>query len=208
LADTVEHRLRRRAREDDLEQAVYGFDAKDELALHPLIREAFVDAGFGAWPEQRYPGDEHRSKKSEGKRCDLVLTPAPGALPLADRELQGTLFAQGPACPLEHAYWLEIKTVAQHETGGPFARYAAELLQPVTQDVKKLWSDPSIRFAGLLILLFTADQTTAQHDLNVWHERCLARGFPVAPAAIRFLPITERIGNACCACALFGVRGA
>lgn len=111
------------------------------------------------------------------------------------------------AVDAEHAYWLEIKSVAQFETTGPFPRYSTELFSTVTQDIKKLWTDGAICFAGLLLVLFTADQATAQHDLDTWHARCLDRGQPVAIPAIRGFPITDRIGNAYCAVALFGIRG-
>lgn len=205
LADAVAAGLEARARADDLEQAVYGFDALPELGLHPLIHQSFREAGYGVWPEQRYPGDWHRTRRSEGQRCDVVLTR--DNLPLRDPEVRSTLFDQQPAADPEEAYWLEIKTVAQFETGGAFRRYSAELLSPVMQDVRKLWSDPVILHSGLLLVLLTADRDTAEHDLLAWHERCLRRGFPVAAPALRGFPITERIGNAWCAVAVFGIRG-
>lgn len=206
IADAVFEGVRRQAEQDDLEQAVYGFDARDELRLHPLIAQALRDAGCGVWPEQRYPDDQLRPRRSEGRRCDLVLTR--DDLPLRDPLIRGTLFDHQPATDPQDAYWLEIKTVAQFETGGPFARYSAELLAPVAQDVRKIWSDSVIRHGGLLLLLFTQNRQWAEHDLAVWHDRCLQRGLPVAPPAVRGLAITDRIGNAWCAVAVFGIRGA
>lgn len=205
IADAVAKGLALQAQCDDQEQAVYGFDALDELGLHPIIRQALQSAGWGAWPEQRYPGHWHKVKRSEGLRCDLVLTP--DALPLRDESVRGTLFDDGSAVDTTTAYWLEIKTVAQHQTDGPFKRYSAELLSPVAKDVQKIWSDGVIQHGGLLIVLFTEDQSTAEHDLAVWHERCLKKGFPVGPPAVRGLPIRDRIGNAWCTAAVFGVRG-
>jgi hypothetical protein len=205
IAEAVHAGLEQRAREDDAEHAVYGFDALDELGLHPVIAEALRGSGMGAWPEQRYPGHWHKRKKSHGQRCDLVLTP--GGVPLRDPEVKSTLFDDGSACDAEAAYWLEIKTVAQHETGGPFKRYSAELLSPVANDVKKIWSDGVIQHGGLLLVLFTAGQEVAEHDLAVWHERCLRKGFPVGPPAVRGVPLTDRIGNTWCTVAVFGVRG-
>ncbi len=90
IADCIEAGLRERARADDLEQAVYGFDALDELGLHPLIQRALRAGGYGVWPEQRYPGDWHKRRRSEGRRCDIVLTRE--GLPLRDPELKDTLF--------------------------------------------------------------------------------------------------------------------
>ena len=97
--------------------------------------------------------------------------------------------------------------MAQFETSGAFKRYSAELLSPVMKDVKKIWSDGVIQHGGLLIALFTQTQEIAEHDLAVWHERCMRKGFPVGPPAVRGFPITDRIGNAWCSVAVFGVRG-
>jgi hypothetical protein len=205
IADAVAAGLMKRAAEDDLEHAVYGFDALDELRLHPLVGDALREHGFGVWPEQRYPGHWHKTKRSEGLRCDLVLTF--DNRPLRDQTVKDTLFDTGEAVDAEAAYWLEIKTVAQHETSGAFKRYSAELLSPVMKDVKKIWSDGVIQHGGLSIVLFTESQTIAEHDLTVWHERCLQKGYPVGVPAVRGFPITDRIGNRWCSVAVFGVRG-
>lgn len=205
IADAVEAGLRRRARADDLEQAVYGFDHLDELGLHPLLHDALRAEGYGVWPEQRYPSDVRKRKRSEGKRCDIVLTP--DGLPLREPAVKDTLFDQVDACDPENAYWLEVKSVAQFETTGPFARYSAELLSPVAADVKKLWGDGLVYHAGLLLVLFTVDQQVAEHDVLAWHRRCLDRGYPVAAPASRGFAINDRIGNGWCEAAVFGVRG-
>jgi len=205
IADLVADRLQARAQADDLEQAVYGFDTCDELELHPLIHEALRHANWGVWPEQRYPSDMIRPRRSEGQRCDVVLTR--NELPLRDPLVKGTLFDDQPAADPQQAYWLEIKTVAQFETSGPFRRYSSELLATVTRDIKKIWGDPMIRHGGLLLVLFTQNQHVAEHDLDVWHRRCLDRGFPVGVPAIRGFAMTDRIGNGWCAIAVFGVRG-
>ena len=206
IADAVHQGLLQRAAEDDLEQAVYGFDALDELGMHPIIQNALREPGYGVWPEQRYPGDrKKKSKKSHGRRCDIVL--APDNQPLRDPQVKSTLFDAPNATDFEDAYWLEVKLVAQFETGGPFKRYASELLSPVASDIKKLWNDPHIYHAGLLLILLTHDQATSEHDLFTWHRRCLERGYPVSAPAVRGFKITERIGNGYCAAAVFGVRG-
>lgn len=205
IVDAVEAGLVKRAAENDAEHAVYGLDALDELGLHPILQKTLLDAGYGVWPEQRYPGHTSKRKRSEGLRCDAVLTP--GGKPLRNEDVAGTLFDDGNQIDPQAAYWLEIKTVAQYETSGPFKRYSAELLSPVAKDVKKIWSDRLIQHGGLLIILFTADQETAEHDLAVWHERCLRKGFPVGPPAVRGFAITDRIGNSWCSVAVFGVRG-
>ena len=206
IVEAVVEGLGRRARALDEEQAVYGLDSLDELGLHPVIQEALRQAGWGIWPEERYPGDQIRPRRSQGKRCDVVLTPQPH-LALRDPLAAGTLFAGQDTVEVEEAYWLEIKTVAQYECGGPFARYSAELLAPVVEDVGKLWRDESIRHGGLLLVLFTQTQETAEHDLAIWHDRCLNRGYPVATGIVRGFALTDRIGNGWCAAALYCVRG-
>ncbi len=205
LADAIVAGLHARAQADDLEQAVYGFDRLDELGLHPLIQQSLRDAGYGVWPEQQYPDDWSKPRRSEGKRCDMVLTPGPDR-PLRDPLIRATLFDNADAIDPGEAYWLEVKTVAQFETTGPFARYSAELYAPVTADIKKLWQDGVIQHAGLLLVLFTADARTAEHDLALWHRRCLDKGLPVSPPAIRGLTITDRIGNGYCSVAVFAVH--
>jgi hypothetical protein len=205
LADAIHRGLKKQADLEDAAQEVYGFDARDELGLHPILQTALLDDGYGVWPEQRYPGDWAKRKRSEGKRCDLVITPQ--GKPIRDPQVKQTLFDTAPATDASAAYWLEVKTVAQFENGGPFRRYSAELMQPVTQDVKKLWNDPIIKHAGLLLILFTADPEIAEHDLKAWHDRCLKRGYPAQPPATRHLKITDRIGNTTATTALFPIRG-
>ena len=205
IADAVEAGLKAQMRADALEQAVYGFDARSELALHPVIHTGLREAGWGVWPEQRYPDDREKPKRSHGKRCDVVLTM--DGLPLRDPLIKGTLFDATPAADEAEAYWLEVKTVAQYETDGPFAGYSRELLSPVAQDVKKLWMDSGIAAAGLLLVLFNESKEVAVHDLRAWHQRCIQRGFPVGAPAVRGFEIPDRIGNRWCHAAVFGVRG-
>ena len=207
IADTVYEGLRRRAVADEAEQVVYGFDSFDELSLHPLVQQALRDAGFGVFPEQRYPSEWDNTKQSEGKRCDVVITADATGPCLRDPRLRGTLFDRIDAIDPEEAYWLEIKTVAQYTSDGPFRGYSKELLSPVADDVRKLWADRLIFHSGLLLVLFTETQEVAEHDLIAWHDRCLKRGHPVAAPAARGFPIGNRIGNGWCEVAVFGVRG-
>lgn len=207
IVDAVAAGLKQHAAEEDEEQVVYGFDCRDELGLHPLIQQAIQSYDFGVWPEQRYPSDWNKTRQSEGKRCDIVLTEHANTVGLRDARIRGTLFDTPDAVDPEQAYWLEVKTVAQYESEGPFKGYSKELLSPVADDVKKLWSDALIFNAGLLLILFTETKEVAEHDLVAWHRRCLDRGYPVAVPAVRGFAIRNRVGNGWCAIALFGVRG-
>ena len=125
---------------------------------------------------------------------------------LVDPDAEATLFGDPEALPLEAAYWLELKTVSQFTTQGPFPRYSAELLSPVSQDIRKLAQDRLIFHAGLMLILFTADEVIATHDLRAWEERCLKRGYPVAPPVVRSFRLADRLGNGRCSVALFPVR--
>jgi hypothetical protein len=188
LADALAAGLARAADAIELEQAVYGLDACSELELHPVLHAALRDAGYGVFPEQRFPRDRHRRKRSAGARCDLVVTPDAGT-PLDD--------APG------EALWIEIKVVAQFRRLGPNRSYARALQAPVWNDVKKLASDPMIAHGLVVLVLFTADAVTADHDLDVWRDRATERGLHLWPRVQRSLPVGDRFGNRLCTVALF-----
>ena len=106
----------------------------------------------------------------------------------------------------EAAFWMEIKTVSMFTTEGAFARYSAEMLSPVRQDMKKLAGDGLIHLAGLMLVLFTTDAAIAEHDLLTWEREALRRGYPVAHPITRAFAITERLGNAHASVTLFPLR--
>lgn len=72
--------------------------------------------------------------------------------------------------------------------------------------MRKLADDPQIRHAGVLLVLFTADLPTADHDLDVWAHGARARGLPISPREQRSLAIADRIGNRQCTVALFPIQ--
>ena len=74
IADALEIGLTHKAEQLDKEQAVRGLDSLEELDLHPIIAAALLEAGYGVHREQRYPADQLKRKRSEGERCDFVLT--------------------------------------------------------------------------------------------------------------------------------------
>lgn len=227
LAEAVAGRLRSRAAELDLEQAVRGIDALTEVELHPLLREGLAEAGFGVLAERPYPGEPaRRPLHRERERCDVVLLPpdAPRGVGLADPvqvlkeadDLAATLFAAvtpaatAPGVSPRDAFWLEVKSVGQfafvNGVPGPNGAYASELVRGPALDAAKLSRDPMIEHSAVLVVLFTADERTALHDLGVMVHKCLDRDLPVCvPTTVRF-PITERIGNAVCSVSLIRVR--
>jgi hypothetical protein len=203
IADAIEEGLATEARRLDREQAVRGLDACEELELHPVLAGGLRAAGYVVWPEQHYPLPKRRRTDIEGERCDLVL--AREDAPLDTLEREPTLFDPPKLVPLDEAFWLEVKVVAQHTPEGPNARYASQLLSEVRQDVSKLSRNPGIHHAALALVLFCADDATADHDLAVWLERCLDQGLPVGSPCLRRVPITDRLGNTRCVVAVYPV---
>jgi hypothetical protein len=204
IADAIEAGLRERCAQIDLEQAVHGLDALDELALHPIIADALrMQGGFGVHREQRYPGDRMRRRFTEGERCDFVLTP--DHRELVKEDARGTLFDSPDALSLDEAFWLEAKIVWQFTCEGPNHNYSSQLLGSVRGDITKLARDPGILQAGLLLVMFVRDEAVASNDLGIWQNRCIARGLPLGMPATRVFRITDRQGNACCAISAFPV---
>ena len=204
--------LRAQAAADEAEQAVYGFDCWAELAYHPLLAEAYAAAGLGGQRECRYPSDWGKRRRNHGERCDLVLTPGGRPLQESGRHAEdpAPLFvAADPSLepvPSHHAYWLEVKTIAQFEVGGVFRRYAAELGQVVASDLLKLRNDPLIRHAGLLLVLQVADEARADMDLSLWLDKAQANGWPIETVVPGGFRINNRIGNTWCSVTLVGVK--
>jgi hypothetical protein len=229
VADAAANALSRRASELRLEQSVRGLDGLDEVSLHPILSAGFAEAGFGVYPEHPYPGEvQRRARRAERERCDLVLTPEAGQVlldPVAELRQRdaasGTLFepmaasiaaraTAARAVPPEDACWVEVKAVGQFTftagVPGPNRAYTSELLGGPVEDLIKLEWERAIRFGAALVVLFTADAPTAQHDLGVLMHRCLDREVPVQTPVVRHFPIPDLIGNADCAVCLIPLR--
>lgn len=227
LAQAAAAALRGRADELRIEQSVRGLDAMAEVEFHPLLANGFAGAGFGVHREVPYPGQPgRRPKHAERERCDLVLTPRAGLAirdPVSELKLRdagaGTLFepmaerlAVEPGIPPDEAFWLEVKLVAQFcfsgGVPGPNRTYASELLRLAASDIPKLSRDPAIRHAGVLVLLFTADRATADHDLAAFIHRCLDRDLPVGSQSMERVGIPDLIGNTLATVCLLPIRSA
>lgn len=204
IADAIAAGLQDRVDADRAAQAVSGIDALDEVSLHPELARALGHAGYGVHREERYIGARSKRSRSEGRRCDLVLTP--DNRPLQDLQAVATLFDDPNAVPLEEAFWLEVKTVAQHTPEGPNVAWTNELLGTVRADVAKLANDPDIFHAALLIVLWVESIEVAEHDLCVWQDRCLGKGLPIAAPSQRVISIQDRLGNAHCVLRVYPVR--
>lgn len=206
IAGAVEAALRGESRRLDGEQAVRGVDSLDELTLHPILARSLSDAGFGVFGEERYPSARARRNRSQGDRCDLVLTPAGGELAAPDRA--PTLFDPPDPVGLADAFWLEVKVVNQHLEGGPNTAYASTLVAALDEDAAKLARDPIIRHAGIVVILFAESAAVAVHDLDAALETVVAAGAPLHAGVRRVLPIADRLGNAVAAIDLLRVSAA
>src|SRR5262245_30087071 len=186
----------------EADQAVYGLDALDEIDLHTLLGRALEKAGFGVHREERYP--EYRSfrTRSEGRRCDLVLTQ--GGKPLARPEQLPTFFDPPDPVPLDEAFWLEVKIIAQFRPGGSNRRYSSAFA-PMRRDIAKLTNHKGIRHGGLLILMFAQDRLVTQHDLELWRFQCADQGFRLGEPSFCDIALGDRLGNTTCRAGLYPV---
>ena len=199
LTNDIAASLHTQARRLDDEHATRGIDSLNELAIQEIIRRGLADGGQHVLAEQRYPEQARHRRRSQGERCDIVLTPTAGELidPLqADTLFAGRGVDPGDAC------WIEVKTTGQfHVVDGevrPNKTYSTLLLTDVMQDARKLASDPGILHAALLVVLFTVDRPTADHDVDAWYRRAITAGIPVSrPWHVSF-EISDRHGNGCC----------
>ncbi|MEC9374611.1 MAG: hypothetical protein VYC34_12240, partial [Planctomycetota bacterium] len=209
IVDAAAEALRAEAARLDDEQSPFGIDALDELRVHPLLRNAFAAAGYTALSEQRFPGHRGRARRSEGDRCDLVLLD-PGHESLEDPLADPALF-QPPGAAPESACWIEVKLVSQFKVIDGEARpnrgYTSQLLQAATADIRKLMNDERIRAGGLLLVMFTQSDEAAEHDLDVWVNRCITKGLSIPTPVRRGFAVTDRIGNCWCETALASGRG-
>ena len=218
LVESVAGGLRAASREADLEQAVRGVDALDELRLHPLIRDSLEEAGLGVWTEVRYPGDRSDGRRNRGRRCDVVLTPArrdpvgeedpPASSAGAPTTDPAPPDRAGPLPPvsLADAYWMEVKAATQFSEEGPHRGYSQRLLQAASGDILKMSQDPLIVHGGLLLVVFARDPASARHDLAAWHLRCLEKDYPLGYPSVTGFTLADRLGNGHAAVALFPVR--
>jgi hypothetical protein len=195
--------LRARAGAADEEQSPYGVDSLRELEIQAILREGLASAGFGVQAEVRLPRRATLPRRSEGERCDIVLTHERG-VPLIDPLDAGTLFAAS-GVPMADAFWIEVKCVHQFALVDGVARpsnaYSSQLLSAAVSDLRKLASQ-GLPYAAVLLVMFGADEATLGHDLTMWAHRCLDLGLPISAPVAEGFPITDRIGNARCTVAL------
>lgn len=189
LDDSLLNEKRRRADAIELQGTLF-----ESLSQSHLAPGAVVD-GFASVTPPR--SDVAEPKASPPRH--------PASLPSSTLPLHTSV-------PPESVFWLELKLVGQfcNTSGlpGPNRTYTSELTRNPIADLKKLADDDRIHHAGVLLIVFTADEQTAKHDLNVLAHRCMDRNLPIPLGGpiTRSFPIPDRIGNTVCTICLIGLR--
>ncbi len=230
IAQSVARALQGHAGALDAEHAVRGLDGLKEVQLHPVVAAGLAETGIGVWREWPFPtpharpGSPAHPMPRDRERCDLLLSPAgvgppadPIALQAQRNEAASSLFAsqaladfdESDAPDPEDLFWLEIKSVGQfvivEGAQRPNGQYSSELVE-AGRDLQKLESDPGITLGGLVLIHFTADKQTAEHDHAMVLNRWLDRGWPVRTPEVEGFAITDRIGNTWCSVVLTPIR--
>ena len=203
IADAAASALQRMEEALRSEDATEGLDDLSERTLQAGMAQAFAEAGWTVAREVRYPSRRPASR-TEGARCDIVLTQ--GA-PLAP-DAPPSLFDPERPTPAEGACWIEVKAAAANDVEGPVSRYARVLAHGSVQDAATLASEPSVHHGMLLLVLFGADEAALHRDLRRWSDDALAAGLPADTPRVRCFAIRERRGNAAAAVACISVTRA
>jgi hypothetical protein len=183
-----------------LEQAVYGLDAKDEKAIQSLLAEG-LKLHYEVSREVHYPSSQG-NKLTHRQRCDLVLTPK--GRPLRLDSAPPTLFdAPNQAEPAE-ALWLEVKVAYQFREGGArHGGYGPQFRQAVVADLQKMESEPLIREAGLLLIVFNESEEVLGKDLELFEDVLIRKEVLAGFRHVRSTAILDRIGHRVCTIALW-----
>lgn len=203
IADSLAAGLAGAAEALEQEQSPRGLDSFAETALHPALAAGLAASGFGAHLEQRYPSARDAKWRSQGERCDLVVTA--DARPLRAIDDEPSLFAPENATPLADALWLEVKTARVFHGEGPNPRYAAELLGAPSEDIVRLGTAPDVRHAMFALVLFARDEADGRAHLSEWERAMRFEGLPIETPRVRSVAIADRIGHSVCMVAVAAV---
>ncbi|MEO6436812.1 MAG: hypothetical protein ABIP55_13770 [Tepidisphaeraceae bacterium] len=200
LADHLFKVLSHAEAELRLEQAVYGLDAKDELALHHLLADGLART-YAVAREVHYPSTVGR-KLTHRQRCDLVLSP-PGQ-PLRLDSTPATLFDPTDPCEPADALWLEVKVAWQYREGGVrHGGYGAQWRSAVVEDLQKMEAEENIREAGLVLIVFNESGEILDKDLQLFEDVLAQKEVLAGFRHVRSVPILERMGHRLCTAAVW-----
>ena len=126
-----------------------------ENELRDGIRESLIAADIQAVHEECYPDAKCIERRNYWHRCYLLLLPSD--IPS---------YLKGDPNWRAAGYWLEIKRVSQFLESGSNWWYEHALLEAIPQDIYKLAKDSKIFYAGLLLVLFSANSRSGNYDLK------------------------------------------
>ena len=200
LADRLRSALQSAEEELRLEQAVYGLDAMDELALQSLLAQR-LGPSYSVAREVHYPASTGK-KPSSRPRCDLVLSPL--GKPLKSDSSPATLFDPSDLTEPQAALWLEVKIAYQFREGGVrHGGYTSQWRNAVVEDLRKMEADPLIRHAGLLLIVFNESQQVLEKDLELFEDVLARKEVLAGFRHVRGMAILDRLGHRLCTIALW-----
>jgi len=183
-----------------LEQAVYGLDTRDEKQFQSMLADG-LKQWYGIAREVHYPSTAGR-KLTHRQRCDLVLTPQGRELKLDSAP--PTLFDPSDACLPQEALWIEVKIAYQFREGGtPHGGYGPQWRLAVIDDLRKMESEPLIREAALLLIVFNESTGILEKDLDLFENVLIQKEVLAGFRQVRSVGILERIGHRLCTAALW-----
>ena len=200
VADHLGEALKLAEAQVQLEQAVYGLDARDELALQELLA-LHLQNYYEVTREVHYPSSAG-AKRTHRMRCDIVLTPK--NCPLKLDFLPATLFDNKQECPPSEALWLEVKAAYQFREGGiRHGGYGAQWRSAVVEDLRKMEAESLIHEAALVLIVFNESPEILDKDLDLFETVLAQKEVLAGFRQVRSIPILERIGHRLCTVALW-----
>lgn len=183
-----------------LEQAVYGLDARDELAIQAVLADALKQF-YAVAREVHYPSSVGR-KLTHRQRCDIVLSEKDRPLKLD--HAPPTLFDPANQSTAADALWLEVKIAYQFREGGQrHAGYGAKWRTSIVADLQKMESESLIREAGLLLVVFTESQQLLEKDVELFESVLIQKEVLAGFRHVRSVKIQDRIGHQVCSLILW-----
>jgi hypothetical protein len=200
VADHLGEALQLAERDLVLEQAVYGLDARDEIALQNLLA-TYLQQNYEVAREVHYPSSAG-AKRTHRMRCDIVLTPK--GCPLKLDFAPETLFDPKQQCGPSEALWLEVKAAYQFREGGiRHGGYGAQWRTAVVEDLRKMEAESLIKEAALVLIVFNESADILDKDLDLFETVLAQKEVLAGFRHVRSIPILDRIGHRLCTVALW-----
>ena len=200
VADRLGEAIQQAEQNLELEQAVYGLDARDEIALQNLLAD-YLMAHYEVAREVHYPSSAG-AKRTHRIRCDIVLSPK--GCPLKLDFAPATLFDPTHHCGPSQALWLEVKAAYHFREGGiRHGGYGAQWRSAVVEDLHKMEAEPLIHEAALVLIVFNESPEILDKDLDLFETVLAQKEVLAGFRQVRSIPILERIGHRLCTIALW-----